>query len=65
MNLICKFFAFIGQKDAARYRWLREHFYYGGDYKHRLDWYLPRCYDGRSLKQQLDDAVDAAIRRGA
>ena len=51
-------------KDAERYRYLRNHPHYGGSYKHRLEWYLPRSLGyGLSLQDQLDMCIDDAITR--
>jgi len=47
-------------EDAERYRWMRQHYRYGGYEKHRLEWYLPRRYgdDIPPLETQLDEAID-------
>jgi hypothetical protein len=49
------------EKDAARYRWLRDNHRSGGD--HRLVWYLPRteALDANGL----DAAIDAALKSRA
>jgi len=50
------------EKDAARYRYLRLSKTYGGRRQHRLEWYLPRCFDGSDLGKQFDDCIDEAIK---
>lgn len=48
-------------RDAARYRWLREHFVSGPHSQHRLEWYLPRgCpLNAEGLDENLDSELPA------
>jgi hypothetical protein len=47
-------------REAARYRWLREHFVQ--DIKHRLTWYLPMNFP--MTAEGLDAHIDSMLRRG-
>lgn len=53
------------EKDAARYRHLRESATFGGNQTVDLRWYLPRFGNGLSLEERLDACIDDAIRREA
>ena len=50
-------------QDAQRYRYLRAHAAFDGSYKHRITWYLPRCYQDAPAKDQLDKDIDEMIKR--
>lgn len=52
------------KQDAERYRHMRNNAQFQSRNGPGLYWYLPRFFDGkvRDEGQQLDDAVDAAIR---
>ncbi len=47
-------------REAARYRWLREHFVQ--DIKHRLTWYLPMNFP--MTAEGLDAHIDSMLQRG-
>ena len=51
------------EKDAARYRYLRESRNFGGMQKYRLEWYLPRRFDTKDFGVELDDAIDERINK--
>jgi len=46
------------REDASRYRYLRASRHFGGMQKYDLRWYLPRCFDGSDLGDQLDASID-------